>query len=341
VNNRFYGKLFLTLLISMIVAGCGTRQQLSKSQKFQQPLLRFESNELYGYKDTEGNIVTEAKFSRADARYFENIMVVEEKDEKSTELYYLTRSGKKLGTDKVYSYGYNYDCEREGHIRFKDPFTSNVGLYNSNGKIIIPAIYDDLSPVTFGYISAIKNAEKSLAHSQQTYSFGYKYYRDHLSGGCNHITWSGGIKLLLNDRGDILIKNFNYKGRLDYNTLEINERPSSDDTKESFKGVDGKFYVFTNIEKDFRKWFEAEFLDEATAEKFTKNSMDSLMYYRPLSYDRAYFDRFYNNCYKAMKDKYPVLEVKQYLVEEETEYKTVIKFLKTERGYQIFDIRIE
>jgi len=377
-------RIIIMLSLITAIASCGRHMSGSKSEEAREPLVRFESDERFGFKDVENEIEIKAKYSRTDAHYFDEIVIVEEKTDKATESYYLSRSGKKFGTDQVYTYGYNYDCEREGYIRFKDPFSSNVGLYNSQGKVIIPAIYDDLSPVTFGLVSAIKNAEKSVQHSQQTYSFGYKYYRDHLSGGCNHISWSGGIKLLLNTDGDILIKNFNYKGRLDYSSLVIQNEASTEETKESFKGVNGKYYVFINIEKHFKEWFKAEFLNAGDELSFSEHSMDSIMYYRrpdgwmvesksdfldeneatlidrlsaekrhlsemsirlkelsPLSYDRPYFRKYYNNCNKGMKDKYPLLEVKQYLVENDTEYKTVLKFLKTEKGYMIFDIRVE
>lgn len=380
-NLQFsYAIILLTLVM---LSACSRSLQRASSEKLES-LIRFESDNLFGYKNAEEEVLIDAQYSRADAIRFDDLIVVSEENGSNAESYYLNRAGKKFGSDQVYTYSYSFDCEREGHIRFKEAMNGYVGLFNRQGKIAIPAIYDDLSPVTYGLVTAIKNAEKSALHSQQTYSFGYKYFRDHLSGGCNHISWSGGIKLLLNIENEILVKNFNYKGRLDYGSMEIKDEASLNSTKESFKGVNGKYYIFTNIEEDFKDWFYSQFFSELDVEKLKANSLDSIMYYKrpdgwtvesaadyflknastlidrmtkqksldsdftfrlkelsPLTYDNAYFSKYFNNCNKSMKDKYPILEVLFYQESEEEEVKTLLKFIKDESGYKIYDVRLE
>jgi len=271
---RFYILLCLSFIVTY---GCGSSRSIIQSGDSSEPLFRFKEGDLVGYKSTQGQTIIKPRFSKAHAQKLEDIMIVSESKKDQDESFYLTRSGKKLNNVKAYKYGKSYECENEGFIRFKDPDSDMVGLFNKDGKVVIPAEYNDLSQVHFGLVRAYKNAEKQKAHNQ-TYSFGYKYYQDHLRGGCNHINWIGGDKQLLNTKNELLIEKFNHKGRLDFSSLIIQEEASENPAKESFLGTDGSYYVFTNIEKDFEQWIAEDFLRGIDTETLIMNTMDSIMH---------------------------------------------------------------
>ena len=100
---------------------------------------------LIGFKDKSGAIKIEPRFKGfTNARKFDNIMAVTDEKWKS---YYLTKSGKIIGRDSLHIFDNGADCESEGFIRFKDKKTDQVGMFNSNGDVVIPAEYNDLTRV--------------------------------------------------------------------------------------------------------------------------------------------------------------------------------------------------
>lgn len=223
---------------------------------------------LIGFKDKSGEIKIEPKFMGFTiAREFDKIIAVMEDNNGKYETYYLTKSGKKVGLDSLHIYDNGADCESEGFIRFRDKKTDKVGLFDKNGNIAIPADYNGLSRVRNGLVSALKNAKK-------------KYWAKHKESGCNHYTWKGGQELLLSKDNEILVEDFEYEGRLDFYSMSVQNKPSSDSTKVSFKGVNGKYYIFTDIEKEFNQWLKTELIPNLNLNKLESLSMDSLTYWK-------------------------------------------------------------
>lgn len=143
-------------------------------------------NRLSGYQDLNGNIKIPAKFknfTRADTFY--NIMAVAEQVDSFWNEYYLLKNGRKVGQDSVFKFDFEYDCESEGKILFKDYKTNRVGFFDKNGIAIIPAIYNAASPFRNGLAVAIKNAKP-------------EYWADHQ-------IWSGGEIVIINDKNEVLM----------------------------------------------------------------------------------------------------------------------------------------
>jgi hypothetical protein len=245
---------------------------------------------LIGFKDQNGEIKVEPRFMGFTiARKFDNIIAVMEDNNGSYEAYHLTKSGKRVGYDSLHIYDNGADCESEGFIRFRDKKTDKVGLFDKNGDIVIPANYDALSRVHNGLISALKNAKK-------------EYWAKHEESGCNHYSWEGGQVLLLSKDNDMLIKNFEYEGRLDFYSMNVQSTPSSDSTKACFKGVNGKYYVFTDIEKEFNQWFTTELMANLTHSKLELSTMDSLTYWKiPMGWVTESKQEFHTRNFELIK----------------------------------------
>lgn len=198
---------------------------------------------------------------------FEKIISVMDKVNGKYETYYLNKSGEKFGTDSVHFFDNTPDCESEGFIRFKDKKTDLVGMFNQNGEITVPAEYNALSRVQNGMVWALKYAEK-------------KYWDKHNESGCNHFSWTDGQELLLSIDNKILIDDFKYEGQIDFFSLEISEKAADKPNKISFKGINNKYYTFTDLEKDFNLWLKSYLLSEPTKIKFIENSMDTITYWQ-------------------------------------------------------------
>ncbi|MBK7632744.1 MAG: hypothetical protein IPJ23_19070 [Ignavibacteriales bacterium] len=150
-----------------------------------------EATNFRGFKDDEGNIKVEAKFlGFMLAPKFSDIVAVME-DIKTS--YYLTRRGEKVGRDSLYIFDNSFDCESEGFIRFRDKENNTTGMFNSEGKVLIPAEYNYLSEVRNGLIVALKGAVKEYLNNDSTYE---------------HLGWSNGIKYLIDTTNKILVKDY-------------------------------------------------------------------------------------------------------------------------------------
>jgi len=90
-----------------------------------------EDSELLGFKDHNGKIKIEPKFTGfTTAKKFDRIIAVMEENNGCIETYYLTKSGKKVGKDQIYIFDNGPDCESDGFIRFRDKETDKVGMFN-------------------------------------------------------------------------------------------------------------------------------------------------------------------------------------------------------------------
>ena len=208
------------------------------------------TTELSGYKDSKGSIKIPAKydnFTRADTFY--NIIAVTEKIDSSYKSYYLLKDGSKVGQDSVFMFDFTYDCESEGKILFKDNKKDRVGFFDKNGLAIIPAIYNAASPFRNGLAIALKNAKRSCwGESEDTLN-------------CEHLSWSGGETVLINDKNEILVDSLKgYLSNINWYSLKINDPNIDTSIWVSLRGRSEKVYSFVNYEKEFTKWFYSKFL---------------------------------------------------------------------------------
>lgn len=330
-----------------------------------------EESQLKGFKNSKGEVMIEPKFMGFTvAREFENIIAVMEETSGNYNTYYLTKSGRIVGKDSLHIFDNGADCESEGFIRFRDKKTDKVGLFDKDGDIVIPAVYNGLSRMHNGLISALKDAKK-------------EYWEKHKESGCNHYSWKGGQELLLSKVNEVLVENFKYEGILDFYSMIVQTEPSSDSTKVSFKGVNGKYYIFTDIEKEFNQWLKTELIPNLNLNKLKSLTMDSLTYWKkpkgwvteskrdflarnfelikerlqstqmdksdyfvsidglnPFMYTGNNFDKYFNTCGEARQEKYPVMDL---IINNKTDSDFTqdhFDFLKTDEGYRLISMTI-
>ena len=220
------------------------------------PFFKNNSNTM-GFKDKNGRVMIRPKFfAPFSTGNFNNIYAVNEID---GDEYYLLKNGNKVGKDSVYVFETEYAKESEGKIKFRDKKTDKVGFFDKNGKVIIPAIYNDAGDFHNNIALVIKDAHKQKWES--------KSKSENHEGDCNHWSWKGGKTLAINTSGSILfeIPLDNYSHSIDYKNVykknTLNENVDSD-IYTSYKGNDGNIYSFYSPEKDFKKWFETNFLPD-------------------------------------------------------------------------------
>ena len=211
----------------------------------QKPWLRYTDKKsgLWGYKDPNGVIQIVPRFhllTAADSFY--NIIAVD--DAVSESSYYLLKNGKRLGRDSLYSFDATYDCESEAKIRFRNWKTRLLGFFNQNGETIIPAEYNYASPFHNGLSVALRDGH---------------FFQDG-----EHWGWQGGKWVLINDRNEILADSLNIDG--DNNTINwYSKRENAVEIDSGIsihiRGTNGLVYSFVDYEREFRRWFKAEFLN--------------------------------------------------------------------------------
>jgi hypothetical protein len=209
-----------------------------------------------GFKDSNGNIKIEPKFeSYFTEPIFKNVTIVSEKiADKEWKNYYLNKQGKIFGIDSIYIFDFEYAKESEGKIKFRDPKTDKVGFFDKNGKVVIPAVYNDARDFSKGLAIVIKNAHKERWEPE-----GQKH-----EGGCDHWSWQGGKTFAINHLGKELFEilpNNDYSFSIDYGNVKINEK-TDPNIYTSYKGTDGNIYSFSSPEKDFNVWFENIFFPD-------------------------------------------------------------------------------
>jgi hypothetical protein len=228
---------------------------------------------LLGFKNAKGEILTEPKFIMVSCSDFEKVSgVVEQVSEDEYKTYYLRNNGTKFAEDSVYFFDAAADNEHEGYIRFKSPKTKKVGLMDINGKIILPAVYDEMKPVEFGFVRALKGAKKD-------------FWEEHEDDGCGHFSWVGGESQLISiENGKVLSSKFlmDKKGEhlyedLDYSTFEKSKKPSTDSLRMSFKAKGGGYISFMSLGKSFDQWINQNFFQQPDELQFRKIIADSLV----------------------------------------------------------------
>ncbi len=341
---------------------------------------RDNKTDLIGYKDANQEIKIEPKFIFTIAKKFNNIIAVMEQIDKNThESYYLLKNGEKIGKDNIYIWDNTPDCESEEKIRFRDKLTDKVGFFDKNGKIAIPAIYNEALPFRNNMAVALKNAQKVCWNGKE--------YSD--QNKCEHWSWKGGETYLINNKNEILIENFKYERNLDWFSLKIEETQKEELNREFFKGTNGKFYSFVNFEKEFKDWFESIFLLSINQKSLLKNCYTEIAFWsnkksdwiksksnvflkknkkiviqqindfrlgnveysirkdslNPYIFDNEKHSEYFDSCGNAKKWQSPVFTALVSHRNEkgilELDYKNYFEFLKTKNGYKLISIGLK
>jgi hypothetical protein len=323
---------------------------------------------LYGFKDMDGNIKVEPKYlGFMIAQKFSDITAVMEEDNSS---YYITKSGNHIGKDSVFIFDNGFECESEGFIRFRDPKTQKVGIFNASGKVIIPAEYEVLTKMINGLTIGLKGANKYYPNNDST---------------DEHWGWDGGTFYLIDTSNNILVNAFPYDLNLDFHSLKIEDNHSQDICRESFPGITGKYYTFINSEKLFNDWFHNDFLKHLSKEGILKNSYSIIVHWSEEerwvsknskdfidnNYDlinsklselengytdyfysiedflivtdenRNEFDKYLDNCGQLKSTQYQIINVLIDHKVEDDNNQDSFTFFKTENGFKLIDISIQ
>ncbi|MEG2100778.1 MAG: hypothetical protein RRY99_04635 [Flavobacterium sp.] len=315
-----------------------------------------------GFKDKNGIIKIEPKFMGFTiAHKFENIIAVTEGNNQKWESYYLTKTGKIVGRDSLYIFDNGPDCENEGFIRFTDRKTDKMGMFNGEGKIVIPAVYSNLTKVRNGIFIGLKDAEK---------------VRDG-----EHFFWAGGNEFLIDINNNVLIEDFAYNDNLNFYSLEKSTVPSKDPIRECFLGVDGHYYSFINFEKEFKEWLTNTLLKDLSKANILKQSFDKITYWKepmgwisnpknkfinnnynflklklqelntaktdyfisadglnPYIFESAEYEMYFNNCNESKDWIYPIMDIVINSKNKTDFGQDHFEFLRTEKGYKLISV---
>lgn len=358
------------LLVTVIVSNTNYAQQ-------QEDWLRCynQDSTLIGYKNQKGNIKLAPQFNGmggwTHAEKFSHIITASKSLGKETQRFYITKEKKIIGRDSLYTFDNTADCEREGHIRFRDPVTQLVGMFDKDGNIAIPAKYSMLQPVTNNVAVALYGASK-------------KYYGDKHNKGCNHYSWQGGTVYLLDTHGNILVENFEYEYETNLFSLQVTKEHPTEPLRKEYLGKNGMYYSVINYEEEFTQWIQKHLFESLTLEKikavsypeitlwvpeerwvetpksqFLKNNfidikqlillakekqadyfvtMDGL---NSFMYESKRYEKYFDNCGQARREQYPVLQlIINQKVAKETDQKS-LSFLRTDQGYQLLNVSID
>jgi hypothetical protein len=321
---------------------------------------------LIGYEDKSGIIKIEPKFIRGftNARKFENIIAVVEEKKDKWSYYYLTKKGRVVGKDSIHIFDNGFDCESEGFIRFRDYKTDKAGMFNKNGDIVIPPIYNDLTRVRNGMIIALKGAEK-------------KYWE-----GGEHFGWVGGQEVLIDTNNKILIDNFKLENKLNFFSLEKSPFPHSNTIRKSFLARDSMYYSFVDFEAEFKQWITNELENNLTLERLLNISYDTITWesengwkntdkqkfisenftilknglleilqpktnyfisidgLNSFMYESVEFEKYFNNCGESKDWIYPTMSI---VISHRTKKEfsqNHYEFLRTDNGYKLISLTI-
>lgn len=325
---------------------------------------------LIGFKDKDGVVKIEPKFMGFTfAKKFENIIAVSEGTNEKWTNYYLTKSGRVVGRDSLHIFDNGADCESEGFIRFRDRKTDKVGMFNKNGDIVIPAVYNDLTRVRNGMVIALKGAEK-------------KHWNKNNHSGCDHFSWTGGKELLIDTNNNVLIENFKYTSNLNFFSLLISVQPSEDTLRVNFKATDNSYYSFIDFDKEFKMWLKTNLLDDFTKEKLIKSTYDKITWstqdgwqtesnydfiqrnfelikskllettktncdyfittdgLNPFMFESKDFSSYYNNCGESKDWIYPIKTIIINHKDDKNLLQDHFEFLRTDNGYKLLCVTI-
>jgi len=358
-------KYFITLIIIFILLPLNLIPQSKEDDEW----TAFEDSTtgLYGFINSSGEIKIEPKFvGFMLAPKFSDIIVAMEEN---NEAYYLLKSGKLVGRDSLYIVDNCFDCESEGYIRFRDNRNNTVGMFNSEGKVVIPAEYNALSQIRNGLTVGLIGAEKKYFNNDST---------------DEHWGWTGGAQYLLDKDNICLVRDFSSYFELDFHSMIIENRPSKDSCKESFLGINNRYYTFINNDKLFEAWLKKIFLNNLNEKSIGENSYPHIIYWTEdndwvsrksddflkdncdlikerisqLTKDsveffisnenfvitppglEGEFDKYLDNCGNLKTTQYPLLDVVINHKTKNDSYQDHFEFLKTEIGFKLLLVTI-
>ncbi len=154
----------------------------------------------------------------------------------------------------MYVFDATDDSESDGKIRFHDRVTDKVGFFDNSGKVVVPAVYNDASRYQNGMAMVIKDARRVGWNGE-----------DCEKGDCEHWSWGGGSMMLINAKNEVLVDSFNLDSypTIDWYSMRLKDMPGDTSLYCSVKGVNGKWYVFLDSEREFNKWFRDVYMEES------------------------------------------------------------------------------
>ncbi|NTS43518.1 WG repeat-containing protein [Flavisolibacter sp. BT320] len=183
--------------------------------------------------------------------------------------YYLLKDGRKVARDSVYMVDFTFDCESEEKIIFKDWKKDRMGFLNKDGRPIIPAKYNYVTPFRNGMAIALQNARRQCADRTKD------------TTNCEHLSWTGGERILINEKDDVLVDSLeNDLYSVDWYSKRINDAFVDTSLFITLQGRNNTSFSFVDFDKEFKKWFTNYFLPAAGA------SRDSLL---PFLFDEITF----------------------------------------------------
>lgn len=325
----------------------------------------------YGYKDASGRVrIAPTLGGFTNARRFHHIMAVGEA--RTYQQYYLLKNGRKIGRDSVYVFDFSFDCESEGAIMFRDKKTNRVGFFNAQGHVLIPAIYNHITPFHNGVAVGLIGARRACwGGSNDTLH-------------CEHPRWIGGQQLLINQRNEVLadlatatVNVFH----LNWYSLQRNAPAPDTATTVTLTSEGGERYTFTEYDREFRQWFFDVFVPTVRAGDTKK--VENLCFSeiavasRPfggwpqlspsiflkkypvlllnklgrlqrsstgvdigpeqLFFTDGAFQPFFTDCGQHFEEKYPVFDV---LLRPATGPQQGFGFIRTASGYRLFSVSL-
>ena len=332
--------------------------------------------DLIGFKDSNGKIMVPARFGGITrASVFQNIIAVT--DANTNTSYYLLKNGKQVAKDSLYVWDMTYDCEQESNIRFHDQVTDRVGFLSKNGKINIPAIYNDARPFYNGLALVIHDGKRICADGTP-----YKV-------GCEHWSWNG-ITALINTAGTLVADSIDITNtdNMNWYSCKMTDAPADTTLYTSIKANNGKYYTFINYQKEFNSWFyqnfmknlkgsslsaycfneviveglwkqtlrkrygKSEFLKQYTAIIQQKMSAIKLRKVETnilsedlnaLIYNTKSFKVYYTDCDEPNPAKFPSFDVitDHYDNKKQLSYQEHFSFLRTAQGYKLIAIALK
>jgi hypothetical protein len=238
---------------------------------------------LIGFKDKNGVVKIEPKFTGlTNFGQFDHIIAVTEEKNGSWDNYYLTKSGKIIGRDSFFVFDNTPDCEHEGFIRFRDPITDKVGLFNKKGELVVPAMYNFTTPSINGMIVALTGATKNQMGE--------------------HYSWAGGQFLLVDTNNNMLIDNFGTDKHLNLYSLLVTPQPHKDSLRHNYKGVNGQYYSFIDYDKEFLSWVQSSLLTHFTKTSLLKSCNKEIFGWRkPAGWTATDKNRFIDRNFETVK----------------------------------------
>lgn len=325
------------------------------------------TSKLIGFKDINGQVKVEPKFTgRTSANYFEHIIAVSENNNSSYESYYLTKTGKTVGRDSLHLFDYGADCESEGFIRFKDKATEKVGMFDKNGDITIPAIYSALSRVHNGHVWALKGAtEKYLDEHKEHAAW---------EGGEELLITTNNEIVLRNFNYAYKLNLYSLKVHAKPSNDPNRQSFKGESGKfYSFIDFDKEFnsWIKSNLVKaltldklaksshdSITYWQEPNgWMTEAKANFLNRNfelikarllsmkkdeaeffvTIDGL---DPYLFKGKSYEKYYNNCGEALREKYPVMDLFINTNTESDPLQDHFGFVRTDNGYRLIYVAI-